>query len=775
MAKRKKARPKADSSPQGPEESRQPLPSDPTNRPAFEAFLQQLLPGMENANPDMEAAQQIMYRAFNERRPERQVALAHKALEVSPDCADAYVMLAEHAESLAEALHWFEQGVAAGERALGERTFQELQGSFWLFPPSRPYMRAREGLANCLWAEGRRDEAVRHFQELLRLNPNDNQGIRYRLLMALLDLERHEELTRLLSQFDEDGLAEWSYTRALLAFRQHGDTGPARELLAKAQRSNPHVPPLLTGSVPMPDDLPAQFETGSFDEAVCYAAQYLPAWRETAGATTWVRKTLHVKMSQPSIDKSQEWRHIKSDLLKLPQGENEVWEVDLRPIPIPPQLDAPGGKAWGLIITSATSGTPLLMELLPDRPADGEVWNYLLDAMYDVEETDPVRPAEIRVARKTWFNNWKAKLQQLEIRCRLSRNLKHIEAILDEALPPQEMLEQLGREPLAPEDWPDPSSLPQAHEEVWQAEQLQLPGWIEMDGQPARPWMYLVADVESHMALATQLDEVPPDSDWLWQGVRHAICAPLHGEPHRPGTVQVSSEELRATLAPHLQSAGIECVVSESMEAVSQLAEELVEHLLGQQRLGALVNSPGTTPELVGEFFAAAAEFYRSRPWRQVGSDEVIRVECSHVSSGPWYMVVMGQSGIELGLALYEDATLLREILTTDIGPQESARRSMGLSVMFGEEFNIAVQDLDASRRYGWPVAGPESYPCAIRLNPGGSVRAPLKWELQVLTGCLRAVTEFVQLQVESHTFDVPMAGDVFGITLTWHAVDDAG
>jgi tetratricopeptide repeat protein len=44
-----------------------------------------------------------------------------------------------------------------------------------------PYMRARLGLAHSLWTAGRRDEAVQHLQDMLRLNPGDNQGVRYTL------------------------------------------------------------------------------------------------------------------------------------------------------------------------------------------------------------------------------------------------------------------------------------------------------------------------------------------------------------------------------------------------------------------------------------------------------------------------------------------------------------------------------------------------------------------------------------------------------------------
>jgi hypothetical protein len=114
----------------------------------MEAVMQQLVAGLQGqAQQDtpLGQAQALMYRAFEEPDEQRQVQLAHDALAISPDCADAYVLLAEHATSRKEALRLYEQGVAAGERALGPEAFQRDVGHFWGILETRPYMRARLG------------------------------------------------------------------------------------------------------------------------------------------------------------------------------------------------------------------------------------------------------------------------------------------------------------------------------------------------------------------------------------------------------------------------------------------------------------------------------------------------------------------------------------------------------------------------------------------------------------------------------------------------------
>src|SRR5262249_20822749 len=124
-------------------------------------------------------AQELMYEAFEAQGASRAV-LAREALAISPDCADAYLLLAEETTStLEESRELLEHGVAAGERALGPEPFEQDVGYFWGLLETRPYMRARAALARTLWALGRREEAVVHQRELLRLNPNDNLGVRY--------------------------------------------------------------------------------------------------------------------------------------------------------------------------------------------------------------------------------------------------------------------------------------------------------------------------------------------------------------------------------------------------------------------------------------------------------------------------------------------------------------------------------------------------------------------------------------------------------------------
>ena len=90
------------------------------DRRAMEGVMREAvrsLQGEADQDTPLGQAQTLLYRAFEEPDEQRRVHLANEALAVCPDCADAYVLLAEHARSRKEALALYEKGMAAGERA----------------------------------------------------------------------------------------------------------------------------------------------------------------------------------------------------------------------------------------------------------------------------------------------------------------------------------------------------------------------------------------------------------------------------------------------------------------------------------------------------------------------------------------------------------------------------------------------------------------------------------------------------------------------------------
>ena len=742
------------------------MPPIPDRR-MMEQLMRELgvnLGGGPQPETPLDRAQELIYEAM-EASGAKQVRLARKALEISPDCADAYVLLAENEATPEAAMKFYEQGVAAGQRALGPEAFDEGVGHFWGIVETRPYMRALEGLAQCLWGIGRREEAAAHYQEMLRLNPGDNQGVRYSLATLLLDLARDEEVGRLLAEYDEDS-AELSYTRVLLAFRKEGDSPETAKLLKQAVKANKHVPAYLLGVESLPSKMPSYITMGGKDEAVNYIVGSRRVWLNTPGAITWLRKTLDIPLPREPRPRRPAWGERKTILLRLPQERGEVWQVDAMPLSAPgDDLPSEEEAGWAVLIVGRTSRELLGIEPLDGEPKPADVWEYLMDVMTRPREAEPRRPVRIEVRSPAFHKAWKAKLKQIGVDCVLSPTLETLDGLIDE-LPD---LAAAGSSPPAVAATPEELlALPRESDDVWQADARPMPAWITGDGQPYRPWMGIVISHENNLVLAHQLAPDHPPAAWMWDVVAQAMRQPTASSPHRPGVVEVNSAELFDALRPRLEAAGVRCEFRERLEHLDFVLDEMAKHMHGPNEPPSLLDVPGVEPEQVGSFYEAAADYYRKRPWQKVAGDTIIKVECDRFQSGPWYAVVMGQSGVQQGVAIYEDLASLRTMMTGDGTDEDNARGMSGLSLMFSEAFDLSTRDVDAAQRNGWPVAGPEAYPLVLRVNPGMAIRPPLAWELHLLEGCLRTIPAFVSEKAGPAETTVPTASGDLTLRLGW-------
>lgn len=232
--------------------------------------------------------------------------LAREAIALWPGHVDARVLLAEAMPDPARALELWRQAFEVAERDLGPEMMRRWRGHFWGVLETRPYMRARAGLAGALFAQGDRDAAMRHWREMLLLNPGDNQGLRMLLIPALLETAREPEASEVLAEYAEDESAVLAYARALLEFRRGGSSIAARNELERALRRNSHALKYLLGSAdPSLVKRDGSYSPGDEREAVIVAEALGTAFKATIGAVAWLRecrrerkKALDVKRSR---------------------------------------------------------------------------------------------------------------------------------------------------------------------------------------------------------------------------------------------------------------------------------------------------------------------------------------------------------------------------------------------------------------------------------------------------------------------------------------------
>jgi tetratricopeptide (TPR) repeat protein len=239
-----------------------------------------------NVTP-LERAQDLAHEAMDA-SGRLQIKLARRALAISEDCADAWLVLADAVASPQAAVDLYEHGMRAAEAVIGAERFESMRGALSRHDEARPYIRARLGLAEALTDLQRYADAIAHYRALLELDASDSQGVRYILLAHLLHEGANDEAGRLLAEYGDDAQALWPYGRLLWRYRTEGDAESTREAFSAAVGANPYVVKYLLDPGAMPPADAPSFELGSREEAAYVADALLDAFASTEGALEWL-------------------------------------------------------------------------------------------------------------------------------------------------------------------------------------------------------------------------------------------------------------------------------------------------------------------------------------------------------------------------------------------------------------------------------------------------------------------------------------------------------
>jgi uncharacterized protein YecA (UPF0149 family) len=232
-------------------------------------------------------AQQMVFEVVNEGNRAKRKRVAQEALSIYQDCSDAYVVLAEEERDPKKKLSIYEKGLEAAERHLGTKFIQENKGHFWLVFETRPLMRVKLELAKLLLEFNKTNESIKHMEELLELNPNDSQGVRYILTEAYFKAEEYQKADSLLKRFDLHD-AHTAYSKVFIHYKLKGINKTTEKLLKTAREVNPHVIPYLQKEKKLPKKPPEYIGFGDETEAISYLFDYAKYWWNETQLINWL-------------------------------------------------------------------------------------------------------------------------------------------------------------------------------------------------------------------------------------------------------------------------------------------------------------------------------------------------------------------------------------------------------------------------------------------------------------------------------------------------------
>ncbi|WP_309386437.1 hypothetical protein [Cerasicoccus frondis] len=247
------------------------------------------MPGGIDDEDRLYDANELVYDAQDAPTLKKRIKLAREALDTHPECADAWLILAHSLDlSAAEYECYVMRAINAGRVIIGD-DFDDFRGEFWGFMETRPFMRGLAALGEFYFTEGNLSAAIDTWEEMLELNPNDNQGVRDSLGAAYLMVEDLDAARALLDRYPQD-MAAWLYGNALELFLRHGAGKKADAALKKALKNNPHCAEFFTGAYQLPDEMPGMYSPGSLQEAEILAQHTQALWLGNQEAVSWLKR-----------------------------------------------------------------------------------------------------------------------------------------------------------------------------------------------------------------------------------------------------------------------------------------------------------------------------------------------------------------------------------------------------------------------------------------------------------------------------------------------------
>ena len=257
------------------------------------------------------------------------------------------------------------------------------------------------------------------------------------------------------------------------------------------------------------------------------------------------------------------------------------------------------------------------------------------------------------------------------------------------------------------------------------------------------PDLVLWADAASGAILATDIlrPEAPPEA--VLDSLRRALESPLihQGVAREPGVVRVTRPDLAEALRPEAEALGAIVEVVPALPALDEAYEAMEAQFGSPGNQGYLEKTDAPEP-LLADFFAAAAEYYRLKPWKVLTDTEPVLLLGDAWDPPHRYAVVLGAGGETYGFALYHS---LRHLERVWEGGPGAARRVPAISVVFSKTNEFGPSRLAEMKDHGWEIASRNAYPLVLKLGPKSNSIWPDQADVRLLTAAARALGPFVR------------------------------
>ena len=257
-----------------------------------------------------------------------------------------------------------------------------------------------------------------------------------------------------------------------------------------------------------------------------------------------------------------------------------------------------------------------------------------------------------------------------------------------------------------------------------------------------------VDDVAVALAQAMHSPQSSPLNEGGGGGEGGLIDAGVFEQPpiQRPQRILLDDEALANQLQPYFDELEIQVSFYTPLTPIDELLQTLELFMERGDQRTRLLDIPDVTPALVAALYEAAASFYRAGVWEHVFNDDVVKLRYPGPTGQDYFMCIMGNGGMEYGLAVYASLEDLNATLNIEDpeDPMAALEGVVAFSLTYGTRKEMQENDLKDMKKHRWALANKNAHPIFIKHDPLMGVVSPTADELKVLAAGLQVLPDFV-------------------------------
>ena len=230
---------------------------------------------IEYENTPLDDAYEILAQAEEAKNKKEAIKLAKEAYEKCSACFEAILFQVDLEESSIKRDNLLNKGLEFEKNRLTKEGYfnKDNIGHFYGLFETRAYIKGLCTKANYLINDGKAKQARDICLEILKLNNNDNTGIRYLLMAIYAYLEEEKEMKKLYKKYTTESLEMLFHQLAL--YYKLGKDKKAKEILTRINKANPHFIKFFKGTIKINDKIPyGHYSIGDSSEVIMYFEHY---------------------------------------------------------------------------------------------------------------------------------------------------------------------------------------------------------------------------------------------------------------------------------------------------------------------------------------------------------------------------------------------------------------------------------------------------------------------------------------------------------------------